>query len=94
MTTTEISGSGIAVDRHGWAVAANGLVSDVKFDAHQRRDVWLLGAEVFVAARSRADLDALKLGKDWRIAAPKPGTRVWTDDCSDVLEAMMGRLRG
>ncbi len=94
MATTEISGSGIAVERRGWAAAANGLVSDVKLDAHQRRDVWLLGAEVVVTARSRADLDALKLGKDWRIAAPKSSARVWTDDNSDVLEAMMGRLRG
>jgi hypothetical protein len=76
------------------AAAANGLASEVKFDRRQRLDLWQLGAEVVVIARTRADLEAMHLGLSWESTVPKPGERVWTDDYSDILEAMLGRLRG
>lgn len=76
------------------AVAANGLVADIKTDRRQNPDERKFAAEVVVLARSRADLHALSLDKGWQPLVPQAGTRVWTDDYSDVLEAMLGRLRG
>lgn len=76
------------------AAKANGFASDFRYDTRQRIDLWQLGAEVVVVTRSAADMKALRLGKGWSPVVPVSSAQVWTDDYSDVLDAMLGRLRG
>jgi hypothetical protein len=53
-----------------------------------------LPAEIAVVARSPADLAQLKLGPGWHIVQPTPGMRAWSDDYSDILGAILRRMRG
>ena len=75
------------------SAAANGMVTAIKTDrgsADQARTL-RLPAEVAVVARSSADLEALRLDSTWRPAVP--ARRVWTDDYSNVLAAIIRKLR-
>ncbi|MEJ1967262.1 MAG: fused MFS/spermidine synthase [Rhizomicrobium sp.] len=50
--------------------------------------------EVVVAAQSRRDLTALKLGAEWESVRTPPGFRTWTDDYSNILGVLLERLAG
>ncbi|MEI9929894.1 MAG: fused MFS/spermidine synthase [Rhizomicrobium sp.] len=76
------------------AAASNGFASDIRIDRHQVPDKRWLASEVIVVARSATDIQSLSLDKGWQPIAPAAGTRVWTDDYSDVLGAMLDHLRG
>lgn len=73
------------------SAAANGMVTAVALDKPQSPDTLRLRAEIAVVTRSLADMKALRLGPQWRIV--RPGARVWTDDYSDMLSAIVARLR-
>lgn len=45
-------------------------------------------------ARSADDMKALKLSPDWHIVHPAAETPVWTDDYSNVLSAILLKMRG
>ena len=45
------------------------------------------------AGDKRAELEALKLGPDWRVIRPGPEVKVWTDDYSNVLDAILTKMR-
>jgi len=74
------------------SAAANGMVTAVKTDIRQvdTQHTLHLRAEIAVVAKSRADLAALKLDSGWKIARPVP--RMWTDDYSNVLGAIVQKL--
>ncbi|HEX2593668.1 MAG TPA: fused MFS/spermidine synthase [Rhizomicrobium sp.] len=71
------------------AAAANGMVTAVKTGTRQvdTEHTMHLRAQIAVVARSEADLTALHLDPGWRQV--QPGTRVWTDDYSNVLGAIL-----
>jgi len=73
------------------AAAANGMVTAVKLDALPPAHTMHLKAEIALVTRTPADLKALKLDAGWRVIAP--GTRAWSDDYSDMLSAIIAKLR-
>jgi hypothetical protein len=74
------------------SAAANGMVTVVKTDPRPPADSLRLQAEIAVVARPD-DLKALKLDSGWHIVQPTQGVRVWSDDYSDVLGAIVRRMR-
>jgi spermidine synthase len=74
------------------SAAANGMVTAVKTGTRNvdTEHTLHLRAEVAIVARSQADLDSLHLGPDWAIA--RPGARVWTDDYSNILGAILQKF--
>ncbi|MGZ6009303.1 MAG: hypothetical protein ACXWLO_08455, partial [Rhizomicrobium sp.] len=73
------------------SAAANGMVTAVKLDTLQSPQTLRLRAEIAVVTKSLADMNALKLGSGWHIA--QPAARVWTDDYSDMLSAIIAKIR-
>jgi hypothetical protein len=73
------------------SAAANGMVTAVKRDSANVSTAATLHlqAEIALVARSRGDLAALRLGRDWKIVEPRHDERVWSDDYSDVLGAIL-----
>jgi len=77
------------------SAAANGMVTALDLDRKQTgvsRDTLRFQSEIALVARSQADLQALKLGPDWHLVHPSPDARVWTDDYSNVLDAILANL--
>lgn len=74
------------------SAAANGMVTAVKIDVPQSPETLRLRAQIAVVTKSLADMKALKLGAGWHIV--QPTARAWTDDYSDLLSAILARLRG
>lgn len=78
------------------SAAANGMVTAINLDRKQTspsKDTLRFQAEIALVARSASELAALKLGPDWHIVHPEPGVRVWTDDYSNVLDAILTKMR-
>lgn len=78
------------------SAASNGMVAVVKRDSKAGDDLnetLHFPAEIAVVARTVEDLDALRLSPDWRVVTPAAGTRVWTDDYSNVLTAILNKMR-
>jgi spermidine synthase len=76
------------------SAAANGMATAVRTDTRPPPQTLKLPAEIAVVARSPADLAQLKLGPGWHIVQPTPGMRAWSDDYSDILGAILRRMRG
>jgi len=75
------------------SAAANGMIVAARTDARPPPDTLKLQTEVAVVVKSMADLKSLKLGTGWRIVPPNPAVRLWTDDYSDVLSAILRHAR-
>jgi spermidine synthase len=78
------------------AAAANGMVTAVNLDRHQQdasQATLHFRAEIALVARSLDDMKALKLGPDWHVLSPRPDAAIWTDDYSNVLGAMLLKMR-
>jgi hypothetical protein len=73
------------------SAAANGMVTAIKRDTPNVSTATTLHlqAEIALVARSKGDLAALRLGRDWTVVEPPRDERVWTDDYSDVLGAIL-----
>ena len=72
---------------------ANDLKSWV-FDEDSGRDSdYIFATEVVVSARAEADVGKLASNDKWTFTEPEEGQRVWTDDYSNVLGAVLRRLR-
>jgi hypothetical protein len=72
--------------------AANGLVTRVHSTTRDDDD-YKLGQVVAVAARSEEDLGALAKSPLWAARDADPGQWVWTDDYSNMVGAMIRKLR-
>jgi hypothetical protein len=70
-------------------IAAMNQMKTWAFDdnAVDRNSEYILSSDVVVAARDENDIGAL--ATDWKPLAPPGGQRVWTDDYSDLLGAMI-----
>jgi len=72
---------------------ANDLKSWV-FDEDSGRDSdYIFATEVVVSARAEADVGKIASSDKWTLTEPEEGQRVWTDDYSNVLGAVLRRLR-
>jgi hypothetical protein len=74
------------------SAAANGMVTALDLDRKIRgasRDTMRFQSEIVLVTRSPDDLQALQLGPDWHSVRPSPDVRVWTDDYSNVLDAIL-----
>ena len=58
------------------------------------RETLRFSAEIALVAQSEAELQALKLGPGWHVIRAAPDARVWTDDYSNVLDAILTKMRG
>lgn len=78
------------------SAAANGMVTAVKLDKGRlgpSHETLRFRAEIALVAQSQAELQALKLGPDWHVVRAAPETRVWTDDYSNILDAIVAKRR-
>jgi len=78
------------------SAAANGMVTVVKLENKQigpSRETLRFRAEIALVAQSQAELKALKLGPDWHVVRAAPQVRVWTDDYSNVLDAILMKMQ-
>jgi hypothetical protein len=79
--------AGIAADNDMVARLNDG--SDVQEDEARYRFV----GTVVAAARSDDDFGALSASNYWQRQVPDPGQRVWTDDYSNIIGAIVRQLR-
>ena len=77
------------------SAAASGMVTSVALDTRKndKAKTLRLNAKIALVTRNRADMAALKLGTDWRLKAPEASVPVWTDDYSNILGAVIRKMR-
>lgn len=73
--------------------AANGLKSWAYSEDSGRDAEYIFPTAVVVSARDDADVGGLASSEDWALTTPDPKQRVWSDDYSNVLGAVLRRLR-
>jgi hypothetical protein len=72
---------------------ANGLRSWVFSEDANRDGEYIFSTTVVLSARDEADIGKLATDDKWTLTEPKRDRRVWTDDYSNILGAVMRRLR-
>ena len=72
---------------------ANGLKSWVFSEDANRDGEYIFSTTVVLSARDEADIGKLATDDKWTLTEPKRDRRVWTDDYSNILGAVMRRLR-
>ena len=76
---------------------ANGLVSRQNNRAAREGEddsKYLFTSNVIISAREEKDFGPLLEDKDWTEIAADPKQRVWTDDYSNIIGAIVRNLRG
>ncbi len=76
------------------AAASNGMVMIVKRD-HAELDTehtMRINAEIALVANSYEDFGKLNGDPSWKRFAPTPGQRIWTDDYSNIVSALIRKL--
>ena len=70
--------------------AANGLVTRVNWgEEFKDEDEFRLGGIVAAVARNEADFGGLTRSDYWQVLEPDPAQRVWTDDYSNIVGALL-----
>jgi hypothetical protein len=72
---------------------ANDLKSWVYDEDSGRDDEYIFSTDVVVSAREEADVGGLASSDKWEETPPTEGQRVWTDDYSNILGAVLRRLK-
>ena len=74
--------------------AANGLKTWIYDDRDEKDndDAYIYSSDVAIAAGKAEDLGALASSKAWKLTAPEPGQRPWTDDYSNIVRAFIKKL--
>lgn len=73
--------------------AANGLVTRVMYSGLFESERFIFGSSVAAVARSDEDFGTLHATGDWEIVEVDPGQRVWTDDFSNIVGAIIRQMR-
>jgi hypothetical protein len=73
---------------------ANGLKSWVFSEDSGRDGEYIFSTSVVVSAREDADVGKMASDDKWTLTEVRADQRVWTDDYSNILGAVMRRLRG
>ena len=72
---------------------ANGLKSWVFSEDANRDGEYIFSTTVVLSARDEADIGRLASDDNWTLTEPKRDRRVWTDDYSNVLGAVLRRFK-
>jgi hypothetical protein len=72
---------------------ANGLKSWVFSEDANRDSDYIFSTTVVVSARDEADIGRLASDDQWTPTEVRSDRRVWTDDYSNILGAVLRRLR-
>lgn len=72
---------------------ANNLKSWVSSLASDQDREYIFSTSVVISARDTADVGMLGASNDWVLTEPTVNERVWTDDYSNVLGAVLRRFR-
>ena len=74
--------------------AANGLLARVSDtpDPNQSIHPYKYGGTVVAAARNDEDFGKLARAPGWKPKVPDPALRVWTDDYSNIVGALIRKL--
>ena len=74
--------------------AANGMKTWIYDDSDEEEndDEYIYTSDVAISANRAEDIGALAASKSWKLTAPEPGQRVWTDDYSNIVGAMAKKL--
>src|SRR6185295_9761805 len=75
---------------------ANGLVSRMNNRAAKDGEddsKYLFTSTVVISAREDSDFDVLREDADWTVIEPPEGQRIWTDDYSNVIGAVIRQYR-
>jgi hypothetical protein len=72
---------------------ANGLKSWVFSEDANRDGEYIFSTTVVLSARDEEDIGKLATDDRWTLTEAKSDRRVWTDDYSNILGAVMRRLR-
>jgi hypothetical protein len=75
---------------------ANGLVSRMNNRAAREGEddsKYLFTSTVVISAREDSDFDVLREDADWTVIEPPEGQRIWTDDYSNVIGAVIRQYR-
>jgi len=72
---------------------ANGLTSWAFNEDSNRDSEYIFATEVVVSARGEEDVGALASSGQWTLTNADEKQRIWTDDYSNVLGAVLRRLR-
>jgi hypothetical protein len=75
---------------------ANGLVSLVNNRGSREGEEdakYIFTSTVVISARERGDFGVLLQDNDWTEIVPPPGQRIWTDDYSNVIGAVIRQYR-
>ncbi|MEX2127402.1 MAG: fused MFS/spermidine synthase [Xanthobacteraceae bacterium] len=73
--------------------AANGLVTRVMYAGEYDSERYLFGSSVAAVARSEKDFGAMLESGNWKVETPDPEQWVWTDDYSNIVGALIRRMR-
>jgi hypothetical protein len=73
--------------------SANGLKSWVFSEDANRDGEYIFSTTVVISARDEADIGRLATDDKWALTEPKADRRVWTDDYSNILGAVLRRFR-
>ena len=72
----------------------NGMKSWVYSEDSNRDGEYVFSTTVVISARDEADIGKLASEDTWTLTEVRPDQRVWTDDYSNILGAVIRRLRG
>jgi hypothetical protein len=75
--------------------AANGLSARVSdsADPDEAANPYKFAGTVVAVARSDEDFGALALAPDWQPMTPDPAQCIWTDDYSNIVGAVIRKLK-
>ena len=95
IVTLHLSNRNLALDDVAVGIAAaNGMKTWIYDDAKEQDndDEYVYASDVAIAANKAEDLGELASNKNWKLAVPDPGQRVWTDDYSNIIGAIAKRI--
>jgi len=74
--------------------AANGMKTWIYDDSddEERDDEYIYTSDVAISANRADDLGELAASKKWKLIAPDPAQRVWSDDYSNIIGAVARKL--
>jgi hypothetical protein len=61
-------------------------------DEEDNDDKYIFASDVAISANNDEDIGELASSKSWKLTAPDPAQRVWTDDYSNIIGAVVNKF--
>jgi hypothetical protein len=90
-----VSNQYLALDDVAVGVAgANGMKTWIYDDSDEEDndDKYIFASDVAISANNDEDIGELASSKSWKLTAPDPAQRVWTDDYSNIIGAVVNKF--